>query len=182
MVHNIVCHAANISVIATEQEKHRSLCCPVSNGENDVAQKHNFGLNELEFLFYMPLNCRSDFSTLCHTLHSSGSCELTRAWSPSTQCFYSCYILHFHSLSRALLTLQRTNKRARGKSAERDADRKQKKKKKNIFGAMCCRSKTWSHDQGHVIILELHCSFNPSECIFYWGVEKQSWKKAVTSC
>lgn len=36
---------------------------------------------------------------------------------------------------------------------------------------MCCRSKTWqSHDQRHLIILELHCSFNPSErTIFYWG-------------
>ncbi len=38
---------------------------------------------------------------------------------------------------------------------------------------MCCRSKTWqSHDQRHLIILELHCSFNPSERnIFYWGKE-----------
>ena len=63
-------------------------------------------------------------------------------------------------------------------------------KKKNIFGAMCCRSKTWqSHDQRHLIILELHCSFNPSErTIFYWGgggnnvrVANRA-KNAVTSC
>lgn len=35
---------------------------------------------------------------------------------------------------------------------------------------MFCRSKTWqSHDQRHLIILELHCSFNPSHrTVFYW--------------
>lgn len=39
---------------------------------------------------------------------------------------------------------------------------------------MYCRSKTWqSHDQRHVIILELQCSFNPSErTILYWEKEE----------
>lgn len=56
---------------------------------------------------------------------------------------------------------------------------------------MCYRSKTWqSHDQRHLIILELHCFFNPSEgTIFYWGrrggnnvrVANRA-RKAVTSC
>ena len=43
--------------------------------------------------------------------------------------------------------------------------------KENIFAAMCRGSKTWqSHDQRHLIILELHCFFNPSErTVFYWG-------------
>lgn len=51
---------------------------------------------------------------------------------------------------------------------ERDGDRRQEKE--NIFGAMCFRSKTWqSHDQRHLIILELHGSFNPSQrTVFYW--------------
>lgn len=55
---------------------------------------------------------------------------------------------------------------------------------------MCYRSKTWqSHDQRHLIILELHCSFNPSErTIFYWGEGENNVgvantaRKAVTSC
>ena len=86
------------------------------------------------------------------------------------------------------------NHQAGGKSVESDRDRRQEKE--NIFGAMCGRSKTWqSHDQRHLIILELHCSFNPSErTIFYRGVwggggavkqcqgGERSQRKAVTSC
>lgn len=81
----------------------------------------------------------------------------------------------------------------KGKSMERDRDRKQEKE--NIFGAVCCRSKTWqSHDQRHLIILELYYSFNPSEStIIYWGVVLGVWggghcqggnrvSNAVTSC
>lgn len=72
-----------------------------------------------------------------------------------------------------------------------ESDRDRRQEKENIFGAMCCRSKTWqSHDQRHLIILELHCSFNPSErTIFYWGGEggnnvgvANRARKAVTSC
>lgn len=46
----------------------------------------------------------------------------------------------------------------------------ERQEKENIFGAMCFRSKTWqSHDQRHLIILELHGSFNPSQrTVFYW--------------
>lgn len=62
-------------------------------------------------------------------------------------------------------------------------------KKKRIYLVLCCRSKTWqSHDQRHLIILELHCSFNPSaRTIFYWvGGLISGWQKelekAVTSC
>lgn len=58
-------------------------------------------------------------------------------------------------------------KSRKGKSMESKRDRRHGKE--NIFCAMCCRSKTWqSHDQRHLIILELHCSFNPSQrSIFY---------------
>lgn len=39
---------------------------------------------------------------------------------------------------------------------------------------MYCRSKTWqSHDQRHVIILELHCSFNPSERTIFYREEEE---------
>lgn len=78
---------------------------------------------------------------------------------------------------------------SKGKSMESSRDRRHGKE--NIFGAMCCRSKTWqSHDQRHLIILELHCSFNPSErTIFYWGEGEGhnagvgNWARmAVTSC
>lgn len=55
-----------------------------------------------------------------------------------------------------------------GGNPRRGRDRRQEKE--NIFGAMFCRSKTWqSHDQRHLIILELHCSFNLSQrTVFYW--------------
>lgn len=82
-------------------------------------------------------------------------CFILVTFSPFTAC------LELFSLCRELAS--------NGKSVERQRDRRQEKE--NIFGAMCCRSKTWqSHDQRHLIILELQCSFNPSErTIFYWG-------------
>lgn len=95
---------------------------------------------------------------------------------------YTFFTLYFHYPSRGPLTLQ-----SKGKSMESKRDRRHGKE--NIFCAMCCRSKTWqSHDQRHLIILELHCSFNPSKrSIFYWGggsnarVGKRA-RMALTSC
>lgn len=80
--------------------------------------------------------------------------------------FFFFYSWLAHSLARGPLCREQSSK---GKSMESDRDKRQGKE--NVFGAMCCRSKTWqSHDQRHLIILELHCSFNPSErTIFYWG-------------
>lgn len=72
---------------------------------------------------------------------------------------------------------------------------RQKVEKRIYLGPrMYSRSKTWqSHDQRHVIILEPHGSFNPSErTIFYWereaGVRNDAaWgghrkEMVVTSC
>lgn len=93
------------------------------------------------------------------------------AWSPSSEDYkYMCFTLvtlsSFTACQELLSHCREPS--SKGKSMERDRDRR--KEKENIFGAVCCRSKTWqSHDQRHLIILELHCSFNPSErTIFYW--------------
>lgn len=134
-----------------------------------VHQEEEYHTGALWKQFGAKINMR----LLLHTCHRSVKLQHMAALSGIALWVFFCFFLHFLHCLLSLPVMRSShtaeNHQAGGKSVESDRDRRQEKE--NIFGAMCCRSKTWqSHDQRHLIILELHCSFNPSErTIFYRG-------------
>lgn len=99
-----------------------------------------------------------------------GKWHVFLSWSTCSSEFLFCSLLS----ARFQEVLSRCREQSRKREIHREQQR-QKHGKENLFDAMCCRSKTLqSHDQRHFIILELHCSFNPSKRLCFMGWDEEN--------